>query len=99
MPAWVARIAVALSPFGATILFAFLTMEGHLNFGSGEKDIFLSVPLLLWSLVFFASSLIAWWREVPLGRAAGISAVLATGIVVLLWVSLLAFVLLQPHSG
>ncbi len=99
MPAWLIRIAVAILPFLATILFSFLTMEGYLNFGAGEKDLFLSLPLLLWSLVFFVSSLIAWWRKLTLGRAAGISAILATGIVVLLWVSALAYVLLQAGSA
>jgi len=99
MPRWIVRLAVALLPLLATILFAFLTMEGHLNFGGGEKDLFLSVPLLLWSAVFLFSSLIAWWRGVKLGRAAVMSAILATGFVVLLWVSALAYMLMQSPPG
>jgi len=99
MPAWILRIGVALLPLLATILFTFLTMQGYLNFGGGEKDIFLSVPLLLWSLVFFVSSLVAWWRKATLGRAAAISAILATGLVVLLWVSALAYVLMQSAAA
>ncbi|MGH8631809.1 MAG: hypothetical protein ACREU7_13730 [Burkholderiales bacterium] len=99
MRRWIVRLAVAILPFLATILFAFLTMEGHLNFGGGEKDIFLSLPLLLWSMAFFVSSLIAWWRKATLGRAAVMSATLATGLVVLLWVSALAYVLMQSTPG
>ena len=93
------RIVVAVLPFLATVLFTLLTMEGYLNFGGGEKDIFLSVPLVLWSLVFFVSCLIAWWRRFTLARAASVSALLATGIVVLLWVSSLAFVLVQSRAA
>jgi hypothetical protein len=99
MPAWIVRVLVAVLPFLATILFTFLTMEGYLNFGGGEKDIFLSVPLLLWSLIFLVSSLIAWWRKSTLRRAAAISAIVATAVVVLIWVSLLAYVLKQSAHG
>jgi hypothetical protein len=74
-------------------------MEGYLSFGGGEKDIFLSVPLLLWSLIFLVSSLIAWWRKSTLRRAAAISAIVATAVVVLIWVSLLAYVLKQSAHG
>jgi hypothetical protein len=99
MPAWIVRVLVAVLPFLATILFTFLTMEGYLSFGGGEKDIFLSVPLLLWSLIFLVSSLIAWWRKSTLRRAAAISAIVATAVVVLIWVSLLAYVLKQSAHG
>jgi hypothetical protein len=93
------RLAVAFSPLLATILLVFLTMEGHLNFGGGETDVFLSVPLLLWSVVFLFSSPIAWWRGLPPGRAAAASAVVATGLVALLWVCALAYLLLRPAAA
>ena len=99
MPAWLVRIAVAVLSLAATILFTFLTMEGYLNFGSGEKDIFLSLPLLLWSLIFLVSSLIAWWRKSTLRRAAAVAAIVATAVVVLIWISLLAYVLRQSAQG
>lgn len=93
------RLAVAFAPLLATILFTFLTMQGHLNFGGGEKDLFLSLPLLLWSVVFLFSSLISWWRTIAPGRAAAISAAVATGLVVLLWVCLFAYVLLRSATA
>jgi len=59
----------------------------------------MAVPLVLWSLVFFVSCLIAWGRKFTLARAAAVSALPATGIVVLLRVSALAFVLVQSRAA
>lgn len=93
--AWLARPFVALLPLAATFLFAVLTMEGYLNFGGGEKDIFLVLPLLLFSLIFLLSCLIMWWRGVAHGRAARFSAVVSLSAVVVAWLALVAGVLFQ----
>lgn len=94
-PAWLARLLVALLPLAATFLFAVLMMEGHLNFGGGDKDIFLLLPLLLFSLVFLFSCLFSWWRGVAPGRAARVSAFVSLSAVILLWLALVVVVLLQ----
>ena len=62
-------LALALAPLGLTVLVAWLIMDGYLSFGGGEKDLFLTLPLLLWSLVYLASYLVVWWRRAALGRA------------------------------
>jgi hypothetical protein len=86
----VVRIVAAITPLLLTLLFAYATMEGYFNFGSGEKDVLIAVPLLLWSLVFLISFLVAWWRGLALGRAIVISAVIAMAFVAVAWIALFA---------
>ena len=76
------KLLLAVAPFLLTALFGWLVMDGHLNFGGGEKDVFLLVPLLLWSLAYLCSFLALWWRRSALGRSIVWSAGLATGFVV-----------------
>jgi hypothetical protein len=77
----VRRILVPLLPFLLTLLFAWL-VAGPLSLGGGEKDIFLVIPLLLWSLIFAGCYLILWWRRSALGRSVVISAACATALVI-----------------
>ena len=82
-----AKLLIAVTPLLFTFLFAWFVVKGE-YFGS-EKDIFLVVPALAWSLVFLSTFIILWWRKFTLGRTVGISAAIATGIVVLVSVPLL----------
>lgn len=79
------KLLLAIIPLLLTVLLAWLTMEGHLNFGGGEKDIFLAVPLLLWSLVYLCCYLVLWWRRSSTGRSIAMSSGLATGVVAVAW--------------
>ncbi len=88
------RSLLAVAPLLLTLLFGWLMMEGHLNFGSGEKDVFLVLPLLLWSLVYLCSCLVMCVRRSPLVRSLVLSASVATGGVVVAWLLLLGLVLL-----
>lgn len=76
------RLVLAAAPLLLTVLFGWLVMEGILNLGGGEKDVFLVFPLLLWSLVFLCCFLLLWWRRSTLGRTVALSAGIATGFVV-----------------
>jgi hypothetical protein len=89
------RLLLAVAPLLLTVLFGWLTMEGHLNFGGGEKDIFLLIPLLLWSFVWFCTFLTLWWRRSPVGRSLKFSAAIATALVVSAWIILAVVVLLK----
>ena len=91
------RLLLAVAPFLLTVLFGWLTMEGHLNFGGGEKDIFLLLPLLLWSFVWLCTFITFWWRHSPLRRALLVSAAISTAVVVTAWVILFAVVLLKSQ--
>ena len=66
-------------------VLVWLTMEGHLNFGGGEKDVLLAIPLLLWSLAYLSCYLVLWWRGCPTKRSVVVSSGLATGLVLLAW--------------
>lgn len=66
------QVLVASIPLLLTIVIFFMLMEGILNAGGGEKDILLTFPLLIWSLIFAISSIIFiiqgkrfsdWWRR------------------------------------
>ena len=85
------RLLIAVGPLLASLLFGWLVMEGHLNFGSGEKDIFLTVPLLLWSGIFLLSELTLWLQGFAVGRSVAVSGGLATGLTALAWVVLFIF--------
>lgn len=82
------RLLALGAPFLFTALFGWLLMEGHIDFGGGDKDIFLMVPLLLWSLAYFLGYALFWWRRVAPGRAVAFSSTLATGVLAVAWVIL-----------
>ena len=87
----VLRLLIAVAPLLASLLFAWLVMEGNLNFGGGEKDIFLTVPLLIWSGIFLLSELTLWLQGFVVRRSVTVSAGLATGLTALAWVALFIF--------
>jgi hypothetical protein len=82
------KLLLAFVPLLLTVLFAWFVMDGYLNFGGGEKEIILAVPLLIWSLVYLCCYLFLWWRRITLGRSVAVSSALATGLVVIAWVVL-----------
>jgi hypothetical protein len=82
------KLLLAFVPLLLTVIFAWLVMDGYLNFGGGEKEIILAVPLLIWSLVYLCCYLVLWWRRITLGRSIAVSSGLATGFVVIAWVVL-----------
>ena len=82
------KLLIAVTPLTLTFLFAWYLVEIG-GFGGGEKDIFLALPPLVWSLTFLVSFIVLWWRKSTLGRSAGISAAVATGLVIV--VSVLLF--------
>lgn len=75
------KVFLAVVPLLITLLLGWLTMEGYLNFGGGEKDIILALPLLLWSVVYLCCYLALWWRRLSTARSVAGSGVLASGVV------------------
>jgi hypothetical protein len=41
-------------------VLGFLIADGHLNFGAGEKDLFLLVPWMAWSALYLVVFIILW---------------------------------------
>jgi hypothetical protein len=85
------RLCSACVPLALCFLLAWLVMSGPFSFGGGEKDIFLVLPLALWSLVFAVASLVMWARGASLPRSAKVSALIAMGVLALAF----SFLLLQ----
>jgi hypothetical protein len=83
------KLLAAIGPLLLTVFFAWLVMEGYLDFGGGGKDVLLVLPLLLWSLVYLGCYLTLWWRRFRQRRLLAWSAGLATGFVAVAWLILL----------
>jgi len=86
----VLRLFAAVAPLLLTVVLAWLVMEDYLCFGGGEKEIFLAVPLLMWSLVYLLCYLALWWRRFVIGRAVAVSSAIASGVVAVAWLALFA---------
>ena len=85
------RFLLGIAPLGFTPLLAFLIAEGHLNFGGGEKDLLLLIPWTLWAIIYSIIYVVQWIRKANIIRGVYISAVGATGLIVLLWIGLYIF--------
>lgn len=83
------RVLIGFLPLLLTVLFAWALLEGGLSLGGGEKEIFLVVPPLFWSLVYLFCYLVFWWRGSAIGRSVARSAGIATGVVFAAWLLLL----------
>lgn len=81
------RLLVAFVPLLLTLVFAAL-VSGPLSLGGGEKDIFLAIPLLFWSVVFLICHVVLWRRRLAAGRSIAVSAGFATALTVIALVAL-----------
>ena len=91
-----AKLAVGILPLALTILCTALLMEGVLNLGGGENDIFLAIPLLVWSLTFVVSYLVtARGRSVRALRPLGKAALIATAGLAIVWTLLFGAIFLK----
>ncbi len=88
----VLRLILSIAPLAVTPLLSFLIAGGYMNFGGGEKDLFLLIPWIVWSLVYFVLFLIFWRRKLALPRGCGYAAAGATGALVLIYVVMLIWV-------
>ena len=79
-----AKLAVGLVPLAGTVLCTALLMEGVLNLGGGEKDIFLASYLVT-----------ARGQSVRALRPLAKSALIATGLLAIVWALLFGAILLQ----
>lgn len=92
----VLRISIAVAPLLVALAFVWLVLQGHVDFGGGEADIFLVVPPLLWSLLYLLCCLVLWAQGFRLGASVSASAGFATGLTALGWVVLYLFSWILP---
>ena len=85
------RMVTALVPLALTPLLLFAIADGYLNFGGGEKDLFMLLPWMLWSFAFALSAFFFWWRRWPLRRALVYSALVGLAAVFLAGSALAAY--------
>ena len=91
MRRWFFRAGICLFPLAVTPIWIFLIARGSLNFGGGEKDLFLVIPLLVWSALFLAIGVVAWVRGLSWTRGLAWSAAGATASLVVVGTGLLLF--------
>jgi hypothetical protein len=91
------KLLLAVTPLLLGLLFGWLVMDGHLNFGGGDKEILLAVPVLLWALAYLGCYATLWWRRSTLGRMLALSASFATLFLVIAWLVLFGVVWLHSR--
>lgn len=77
------RLGLSLFPLALTPLLGFLIVEGHLNFGSGCKDILVVFPWMAWSLFYALIALACWRRRLSFLRTLAWAVGGATGLLLL----------------
>ena len=68
-----------------TPILGYLIAEGHLNFGGGEKDLFLLIPWVIWAFIYLLIFIIAWIKHKNIKVIVLYSIGGATGILALVW--------------
>lgn len=91
------KLLLAVAPLLLSLLFGWLVMDGHLNFGGGDKEILLAVPLLFWAVAYLGCYVTLWWRRSTLGRNLALSVSFATIFLVIAWLVLFGVVWLQSR--
>lgn len=76
------HIVLALIPFLLAPAWIFLLADGYLDFGGGEKDVLLTLPWVIWSVVFAICSFFLIYRRWAIGRWVVRSALISTAILV-----------------
>ncbi|MEW6076642.1 MAG: hypothetical protein AB1724_02390 [Thermodesulfobacteriota bacterium] len=82
------KLVLCLLPAALTPLWGFLIADGYLNFGSGDKDLFLLVPWSLWALLYTIIFIAAWIKRKNTGTIVLYSSVGAAGILATAWLAL-----------
>lgn len=72
------QVLLALTPLLMTPALLYVLAEGFLDFGGGEKDIILTLPWFIWSLVFAICSFFLICRRWGMTRWVVVSALIAT---------------------
>lgn len=71
-----------------TPIWGYLIADGYLNFGGGEKDLFLLIPWIIWAFIYLLIFIIAWIKRRNTKVIVLYSVGGATGILALAWVIL-----------
>jgi hypothetical protein len=77
-----------LLPISLTPLWGYLIADGYLNFGGGEKDLFLLALWIVWSLLYMLIFIVCWVKRMKMKRVllfsmGGATVILVTAGIVL----------------
>ncbi len=88
MITFLGKLTLCLAPMMLTPIWGYLISDGYLNFGGGEKDLFLLLPWILWSLIYSLIFIVAWAKRKKI-KVVFLSAVAgATGLLAVTWMVL-----------
>ena len=82
------KLILCLLPLLLTPVWGYLIAEGYLNFGSGEKDLFLLIPWMAWSVVYLLSFIFLWVKGKETKNIVKYSTGAASAILVIAWIVL-----------
>jgi hypothetical protein len=71
-----------------TPIWAYLISDGYLDFGGGEKDLFLLIPWIVWSLIYLLIFIVVWIKQKKIKYIVIYSVSGASGILAFAWVIL-----------
>lgn len=71
-----------------TPVWGYLIADGYLNFGGGEKDLFLLIPWITWAFIYFLIFVIAWIKRKTIKVIVLYSVGGASAILIFAWVVL-----------
>lgn len=95
------KLTLCFTPILLTPLWGYLIADGYLNFGGGEKDLFLLIPWVVWAFIYLLIFIVAWVKRKETKRIVLYAVCGATGILGLAWIALFiwANATLGIHKG
>ncbi|MSO21456.1 MAG: hypothetical protein EXQ56_13565 [Acidobacteria bacterium] len=78
MESWYGKLGICLLPLALVPIFFFLTADGYLSFGGGEKDIILIFPMMIWAILYAIAFTGLWVKRNPVWRCAALAVAVAT---------------------
>jgi hypothetical protein len=82
------KLILCLLPILMTPIWGHLLSYGYLDFGGGDKDIFLLIPWLFWSFLYLLIFIVAWIMRKKIKVILFYAIGGATGIFALTWIVL-----------
>ncbi len=91
------KLTIWVTPLLLSPAFLFLIAEGILSSGAGEKDIFLVVPWVIWSVLFLIVG-VALWKKIQFIRIWTVKSFLySIGALIGVWLSLFLYLIIAQR--
>ncbi len=91
------KLIILVAPLLLSPAFLFLITEGILSFGAGEKDVFLVVPWVIWSVLFLIVG-VALWKKIQSIRIWVVKSFLySIGALIGVWLSLFLYLIIAQR--